>query len=80
MAVVNNNGMMLQFVSEYLCRYKEIVTAEVKQNPGVLESASEDLRRYIYFCDGFIKAGWYGDRVCIRVPSEIYVNSDGCSK
>ena len=44
-AAINNNGLMLKFVSEDLCRYREIVTAAVKQNPGELQSASEDIHR-----------------------------------
>ena len=45
MSEVDNNGLIIKFVSEDLPRYRKIVTAAVKQIRGALDSASEDLRR-----------------------------------
>ena len=46
MAAVKHNGRALQFASEDLQRYREIIMASVKHNRWALKDASDDLQRY----------------------------------
>ena len=45
MAAVKHNGRALQFASEDLQRYREIIMASVQQNGWALREASADLHR-----------------------------------